>query len=64
MSLGELIPEVGFHAPESGFQRIANNNSSDASLWKIKKNKEILTSGLGFGMATNLQSEGTWTHSG
>jgi hypothetical protein len=64
MSLRGSIPEVGLHSSESGFQGIIINKSCDASLWKIKKNKEILTGGLGFETVTNLHNEGTWTHSG
>jgi hypothetical protein len=40
-----LIPEAGWHAPESGFQSFTENEQGTASLWKINKNKGILTGG-------------------
>src|SRR5260370_41754692 len=49
-----LIPEAGCHPPESGFRRVTNDDSDAAILWKINKNKGILTGGMRFGMVTKL----------
>jgi hypothetical protein len=40
-----LIPEPGFHAPESGCQGVTDSKASDGGRWKINKNKEILNGG-------------------
>jgi len=59
-----LIPEAGWHPPESGYQCFTDNEPCDASLWKINKSKGILAGGERFRTVTNLRGNGEWTHSG